>query len=289
GSSETRTVRATVTGSNTTMAVQIFEYSGISSTGPYDGSHGASGAGTDTASTGIVTTTGTNDLLIAGMVADGADSITAASNNFTIQANFVTGSSGGRETFGSADQRGTATVNSTTFTHGSTTWRAQIAAFLQTLPPTSTPTPSQTPTATPTKTPTPTPTSPPPTSTPTLTSTPTPTATQPPPTSTPTPTQTPTAVASPTPASTPTPTPVFPPPYQNQNVTSAGWQPDETLPGFKPDNVYHAGGVDNVNVFSGDPNVVVPLGPEYPLGPGNTWQLKAYYSVKFWFFEQQCG
>lgn len=63
-----------------------------------------------------------------------------------------------------------------------------------------------------------------------------------------------------------------------------GDQPAETLPGFRAENVFQAGAVDNVNVFSGDPGVVVPLGPEYVLGPSYSWQMKAYYSNKFWTF-----
>jgi RHS repeat-associated protein len=59
-------------------------------------------------------------------------------------------------------------------------------------------------------------------------------------------------------------------------------QPAETLPGFKPNNVLEVRGIDNVNLFNGDPGVVVPLGPDYPLGPGYRWQLTAHYSVKFW-------
>jgi len=59
-------------------------------------------------------------------------------------------------------------------------------------------------------------------------------------------------------------------------------QPDETLPGFKTGNVFEVHGIDNVNLFSGDPGVVIPLGPEYTLGPNYRWQLKAHYSPKFW-------
>jgi RHS repeat-associated protein len=62
-------------------------------------------------------------------------------------------------------------------------------------------------------------------------------------------------------------------------------QPAETLPGFKPNNVLESHGIDNVNIFSGDPGIVVPLGPVYPLGPSNSWQLKAYYSAKLWLFD----
>jgi len=59
-------------------------------------------------------------------------------------------------------------------------------------------------------------------------------------------------------------------------------QPNETLPGFRMGNVFDAHGIDNINLFSGDPGVVIPLGPEYTLGPSYKWQLKAYYSAKLW-------
>lgn len=59
-------------------------------------------------------------------------------------------------------------------------------------------------------------------------------------------------------------------------------QPDETLPGFKSQQVYDFSGADSVNLFSGDVHVTVPLGPEYPLSSGLTWRLAAHYSSKFW-------
>ena len=65
-------------------------------------------------------------------------------------------------------------------------------------------------------------------------------------------------------------------------------QPDESLPGFKPGNLYESRGIDDINLFSGDPNITVPLGPEYTLGPGSKWQLRAHYSAKFWFKDSNC-
>jgi hypothetical protein len=129
GASETLTVKETLTGSNTTMAIQLFEYSGIAGVGALDATAGANGAGSDPASTGTVTTGASDELLLAAITTDGADSVTAASNAFMMEQNFVVGSSGGQETFGSADRKTSASNNSTTFTHGGTTWRAQIAAF----------------------------------------------------------------------------------------------------------------------------------------------------------------
>jgi RHS repeat-associated protein len=66
---------------------------------------------------------------------------------------------------------------------------------------------------------------------------------------------------------------------------SLAQQPDETLPGFTSGSVFHSSGVDNVNLFSGDPGIVIPLGPAYSLSPGFTWQLKAYNTSKFWHFD----
>lgn len=64
-------------------------------------------------------------------------------------------------------------------------------------------------------------------------------------------------------------------------------QPPDTLPGFRVNNIYENGAVDHLSLYSGDPSIVIPLGPEYPLGPGSTWQLKAYYSSNLWtMFEE---
>lgn len=66
-------------------------------------------------------------------------------------------------------------------------------------------------------------------------------------------------------------------------------QPAETLPGFKPNNLFEARGVDNINIFSGDLAIPIALGPEYPLAPGFSWQLKAYYSAKYWKLDNSCN
>ncbi len=129
GASERATVKETLTGSNTTMAIQLYEYSGIATSGELDGTSSGNGTGSDPASTGAVTTNATEDLLLAAITIDSADSVTAASNSFTLEQNFVVGSSNGRETFASADRKGSPSSNSTTFTHRNNTWRAQIAAF----------------------------------------------------------------------------------------------------------------------------------------------------------------
>jgi hypothetical protein len=129
GASEPLTVRETLTGSNTTVSIQLFEYSGVATSGALDGTSSGNGAGTDPAFTGFVATTGAGDLLLTGIVIDSADNISAVTNSFVVEQNFVAGSSGGRETFGSADRVGSASNNGTTFSHGANNWRAQIAAF----------------------------------------------------------------------------------------------------------------------------------------------------------------
>ena len=110
------------------MAIQLFEYSGIAASGELEATNGRSGAGTDPSFTGSVTAAAT-DLFLAGIVIDGPDSITGDNNSFVVQQNFVAGSSGGRETFGSAHRIGSPGANGTTFSHGSNSWRAQIASF----------------------------------------------------------------------------------------------------------------------------------------------------------------
>jgi len=62
-------------------------------------------------------------------------------------------------------------------------------------------------------------------------------------------------------------------------------QPGETLPGFKPGQTYQSSPVDNVNLYSGDLNLAIPLGPSYSLSSGLTWQLQAHYSAKLWTME----
>ncbi len=59
-------------------------------------------------------------------------------------------------------------------------------------------------------------------------------------------------------------------------------QPDETLPGFRAQNVLESRGLDNISPFNGDLGIVMPLGPQYTLSASSTWQLNAYYSAKLW-------
>ena len=67
-------------------------------------------------------------------------------------------------------------------------------------------------------------------------------------------------------------------------------QPTETLPGQKIEKVFDATGFDRVNIFSGDLQLTVPLGPEYPVTAGFRFQLAAHYSSKYWHMVKvECG
>jgi hypothetical protein len=127
GASEATQVTATT--SPTTIGLQIFEYSGITPASPLEGTASNAGTGSAAANTGTVGTAGPNDLLLAGIAIDTPDSITGVSNGFTKRFDYVAGSSGGRETYASADRFDSAGNNNTTFSHGNNAWRAQIAAF----------------------------------------------------------------------------------------------------------------------------------------------------------------
>ncbi len=59
-------------------------------------------------------------------------------------------------------------------------------------------------------------------------------------------------------------------------------QPDETLPGFKANDVLLSGEYDNVSAFSGDTGIVIPLGPSYKVGKDFQFQLKAFDTLKLW-------
>lgn len=65
--------------------------------------------------------------------------------------------------------------------------------------------------------------------------------------------------------------------------------PDELLPGFKANQVYSSSGIDNVNAFSGDSGIVSPIGPEYTLSAGVSFQISAAFSNKFWIWDTDCG
>jgi len=205
GSGESRTVTVTVSDSNSVLGLQIYEYSGIDTSSPLDQTSSATGTSTSPSS-GSVTTTQANELLIAGMIIRTETSYSGWTNSFNEQFDFQfeVGQTYVR-TYAGADRvvTATGTYSTTATTAASGAWRGQIATFKNSgdyggahraAPATSTPTPSTTPTPTPTGTPSPI-------ATPTFTVIPSPTAT---PTATPAAMPSPTATPAPTPAITPT-------------------------------------------------------------------------------------
>ncbi len=128
GASEPTTV--TVTDYATTdqrLGIQIFEYSGVDT---LDQTNQSSGNGSSL-STGSITTTVADELLIAGVVTLSSTNFSAWSNSFTEQHDFGVGGFGTQITAGGADRIVTTTGSySTTATASvSGNWRAQIASF----------------------------------------------------------------------------------------------------------------------------------------------------------------
>lgn len=128
GASEASTV--TVTGYATTnqrLGIQVFEYSGVDT---LDQTNQNSGNGTSL-STGSITTTVADELLIAGVATVSSTNFSTWSNSFTEQHDYVIGGFGTQVTAGGADRIVASTGSySTTATSGNSgNWRAQIASF----------------------------------------------------------------------------------------------------------------------------------------------------------------
>src|SRR2546426_1163705 len=79
--------------SPSTIGLQIFEYSGVISVSPLDGTASNAGTGSQPANTGTVTpiSSNTDDLLVAGITIDTPDKIKAVTNGFTLRFSFVSG------------------------------------------------------------------------------------------------------------------------------------------------------------------------------------------------------
>jgi parallel beta-helix repeat protein len=128
GASEPTTV--TVNGYNATnqrLSLQLFEYSGVDT---LDQVNTASGNGT-AVSSGSVTTTRADELVIAGVASTSSTSYSAWSNAFAEQHDFVVGGFGTQITAGGADFSAvsTGTYSTTATAGGSGNWRGVIASF----------------------------------------------------------------------------------------------------------------------------------------------------------------
>lgn len=54
--------------------------------------------------------------------------------------------------------------------------------------------------------------------------------------------------------------------------------------GFEPSKLYHFSGIDSVSTFSGNLNLRVPIGQEYVVRPGFSYQFMLSYNSKIWDF-----
>jgi len=129
GSAESRTVTVTVSDSGSVLGLQIYEYSGIATSSPLDQT--SSSTGTSTApSSGSVTTTQANELLVAGMIIRAATSYSGWTNSFNEQLDFQVGTTYVRS-YAGADRivASTGTYSTTATTTASGAWRGQIATF----------------------------------------------------------------------------------------------------------------------------------------------------------------
>src|SRR5262249_54362698 len=132
GVSESATVMVTTTATGNGNALQIFEYSGIDTTLPFDAANTGESQGTGTTvSSGNVSTTNANDLIIAGLVSRAGTSLTSFANSFTQRNSFNQGSGSNETLFGGADS--VVTTNGAYSTAAtadvSEQWRGVIAAF----------------------------------------------------------------------------------------------------------------------------------------------------------------
>jgi hypothetical protein len=129
GSGESKSLTVNVSGSNSEVGLQIYEYQNIDVGSPLDVTNSNSGSGTSI-TTNSITTTHPNDLIIAGVVMTGRTSFSSWTSSFTEQNDFNRGYSTVR-TYAGADRivSSTGTYSSGATASSSNNWRAQIVAF----------------------------------------------------------------------------------------------------------------------------------------------------------------
>jgi hypothetical protein len=134
------TITCTSSSSSSKLGIHIYEYSGLATSNLLNSTGSSNGSGASVSS-GNVTTTNDEVLLVAGMVSNhGSASFGGTwSNSFTMRENFSTsgGNPASRSSFGGADRSvtSTGTYSTTVSTGESATWRGQIAAFKVAPPP----------------------------------------------------------------------------------------------------------------------------------------------------------
>ncbi len=140
GASESSTVTVSNYGTSTNLGIHIYEYSGISTSSPLDQSNSANG-NSATASTGSITTTYSDELLIAGLVSNDREaSFSSWTNSFFERNDFhiTSGKPGDKSGFGGADRivSSTGSYSTSATVSGTGAWRGQIVSFkeAQTVP-----------------------------------------------------------------------------------------------------------------------------------------------------------
>lgn len=115
-------------GNNTNRSIQVYEYAGTARTSPLEAVNAVTSTGNSAnASSGSVTTTSANTLLVAGLVmSTGGAGFSTWSNTFTERADFTS-----TARFGGADRYPSAAGTYSTVGTNSvaSAWRGQIAAF----------------------------------------------------------------------------------------------------------------------------------------------------------------
>jgi RHS repeat-associated protein len=62
----------------------------------------------------------------------------------------------------------------------------------------------------------------------------------------------------------------------------------DTQHGFPPNTGIATSGLDHVNLFNGNLAITIPIGPEYPIGPGLSSQLRLVYNSQLWRTQPIC-
>jgi parallel beta-helix repeat protein len=135
GPSEPTNVTVTYSGGSTRLGLRVYEYCNIdSSVAPLTGS--ASGPSGTIVSSGNVTTSLDDSLVVAGLVSNAETTFSTWTNGFSELHDFANIGGGGRSSYTAADLHvGAAGTYSTTATAGLTgAWRGQIIAFAKRLP-----------------------------------------------------------------------------------------------------------------------------------------------------------
>ena len=134
GAGESKSLTVTVSGSNSEVGLQIYEYQNIAAVSPVDVTNSNTGNGASI-TTNSITTTQATDVIIVGVVITGRTSFSSWTNSFTERNDFNRGFSTVR-TYAGADRivSSIGTYSSGATAGASANWRAQIVAFKDAAP-----------------------------------------------------------------------------------------------------------------------------------------------------------